>query len=161
MSVYVFCRLPRMSGWTIMLVSVPQSTRTSTLILWWELLMEFETDRLWNKHVENIYPAPIIYHTFNIYKRQTQLFIIIKKWVSFFWPKCNLYLLVCKVNEPQRGSCKLSKWPNVVYSLIYEKLNSFFLTLRLIRWNRVSSVRDHIRSWKTCFLWTNNGISLT
>ena len=52
---------------------------------------------------------------------------IIKEWISFFWclSKYKLQWVMCKVNEPQRGLCKLCRKIKFVRNLY---LNKHFLT---------------------------------
>ena len=64
---------------------------------------------------------------------------IIKEWISFFWflSKYTVYWVICKLNEPPRGVCKLCWQKNVVYTSINIRkikfirnvyLNKHFLT---------------------------------
>ena len=50
-----------------------------------------------------------------------------KEWILFFWclSKYKLHWVACKVSEPQRSSCKLCYWPNVVYNSINIRTDNF------------------------------------
>ena len=58
---------------------------------------------------------------------------IIKEWISFFWclSKYKLHWVMCKVNEPQRGLCKLCWRKNVVYTSVNIRKIKFIRNLYL------------------------------